>query len=377
VARAIWSRCCALALAGCSSNARFAAIEHRLDQIESASRVSAAVATQLQVPSQPDNLRVEDAFDKGWFMSGAGADYYGATRDSSVRRDGRAPILLAPTHETYDKEASWMTSLDAVPYRGKRIRVGMATKTHDAAAADSFWARVQAPDSPGDSVGLAARSIALPTSSGWERREIVFEVDPDADQIQFGVELSTRMGTHLGWSDEHIWVDDPRLEVVGTDIPVTPAFSGEKHIGEWLLTGPGARGYTASADPDEKGAVRTEASATTGGGEVYLVRSVPAEGLRGKIVHTSFDVRTSKADGAAVCLLSVQQSRDMLGAGKLASDSKFIPWAGKAYTRCDLSARVSEKSKWVFFGARFMNPGTGWVKGGTTTESPSPSTRPL
>jgi len=360
-----------LLLAGCSSDGRLAAIERRLDRLESGPRASAVIATELQPPARRENARIEDGFDEGWRMVGSGADYYGATRDAAIRRDGRSPILLAPARDTYGKHAAWMTSVDAAPYRGKRIRVAMSIKTNDAAQTDSFWARTQASDSPSETVALAARSLLLPDSSGWERRAIVVDVDPQADRIQYGIDLTRGNGWSFRWTSEQVWVDDPKLEVVDTDVAVTPEYDGETQVGDWLMTGRGARAFTASPNPEENAAVRIEPSGAQAS-EIHLVRFASAEGLSGRNVHVSFDVRTARAEGEAFCVLLIQRSRDMRDAWYRPLDSKELARTSTGYTHCDLAARVPDKSKWVVYGIRLEGAGTISVKGGMVTTSVAP-----
>jgi hypothetical protein len=348
-----------LLLVACSSDARLAAIERRLDRIESASHASPLSSVQ---PPQQAPARIEDAFDKGWILVGDGADYYGVTRDPAIRREGRAPVVLAPTDQTFGKEATWTTSVDASPYRGKRIRVAIWTKTTDAGSV-AFCARTEASDSPHRSVELTKRSIVLSETTGWEQRAIVVDVDAQADHIQFGIDLVSQRG------DARVWVDDPKIEVVSADIPATPQFEGEKQLGDWLLTGQGAAGAVVDTSP-EAGSIGV-ASPWPKSSEIHLVRAIPAEGLAGKNVRVSFDVRTKNDEGEAFCELFIQRSTDIRLAWKTSADIKELPGTSPGYTHCDLVAQVPEKSKWLIFGVRLEGSGAAWVKGGSLKISPT------
>ena len=357
-----------LLLAACSSDARLAEIERRLDRIESAAHAVPPVSSHEQ-PSQRAPARIDDAFDKGWILVGEGADYYGVTRDPEMRRDGRAPVVLAPDGQTFGKDATWTTSVDASPYRGKRVRMTIWTKTNDVANA-AFCARSQASDSPHRSVALAERSITLPENAGWEERTIVMDVDPQADQIQFGIDLLFQR------SDARVWVDEPKIEVVTTEVPPTPQFEGEKHLGDWLLTGWGASAASAGTGPPDPESVGV-AIVEPRGREIHVVRALSAEGFAGKTVHVAFDVRTNKLEGVGWCELFVQRSRDIRHAWKTVADRKDLPATSRGYTHCDLVAQVPEKWKWLIFGARLEGRGELWVKGGTVTMSAAPSPKSL
>ena len=145
-------------------------------------------------------------------MSGWARDKYTVREDPATERAGHATLLLAPTGDTGGKYGTWVRSIDAAPYRGKRVRLSAYTKTEGATQRADFWARVQAADSPADGSGLGAQWIRLPATSGWEHLEIVLDVNPAGAMLQYGVGVA---------GPGKLWVDAPKLEVVAADVPPT------------------------------------------------------------------------------------------------------------------------------------------------------------
>jgi hypothetical protein len=153
----------------------------------------------------PPALSAADVGEDGWLVSGGARDTYAVRRDPAVKRDGRATLLLEPFADTDGRYGTWMRSIDAAPYRGKRVRISGFTKTAGATARVDFWARVQAVDSPGDGPGLGGGHLALPPDSDWTERVLVFDVDPAGHRLQYGVGLA---------GPGRLWLDAPRVEVV-------------------------------------------------------------------------------------------------------------------------------------------------------------------
>lgn len=149
--------------------------------------------------------------ESGWRLSGGGRDVYQVVADPEAARDGHATIRLEaiPEREEY---GTWMRSIDASPYRGKRVRLSALTKSSGAAVRVDFWARVQASDSPGDGSGLGGRLRRLSPDQDWERKEVVLNVPEAGAYIQYGVGLA---------GPGRIWMDDAKIEIVGLDVPVS------------------------------------------------------------------------------------------------------------------------------------------------------------
>ena len=145
-------------------------------------------------------------------MSGGGRDFYTASYDEENTRASRPTIVLTRTTNALNKYGTWMFLVDATTFRGKRVRFSAYTKTSGTTARADFWARVQARDSPGDGSGLGGQWISLPTFSDWTPQEIVIDVLEKGHTLQYGVGVD---------GPGKLWLDQPRYEVVGVDVPVT------------------------------------------------------------------------------------------------------------------------------------------------------------
>ncbi len=102
-------------------------------------------------------------------------------------------------------------------YNGKRVCFSALVKTVDVAAWAGLWMRVDGEPGPMGSPpstlafdNMARRAIHGTTA--WAPYVVVLDVAPSASAIALGV-LLTEGGT--------VWLAEPRLEVVGTDVATT------------------------------------------------------------------------------------------------------------------------------------------------------------
>ena len=77
--------------------------------VYSAAGVSAGIAPAPEVSPMP-----------GWSIQGHAQHAYAAETDTEVTRDGRATVRFHPTSDAGGQYATFMTSLDAAPFRGRR-----------------------------------------------------------------------------------------------------------------------------------------------------------------------------------------------------------------------------------------------------------------
>ena len=292
--------------------------------------------------------------EPGWSLSGGGRDAYQVFLDTAVAREGHPTVHLFPLGPTRDKYGTWARGADASKYVGKHVRFTIQTKTHGTTERADFWARVQAPDSPGDGFGLGGHWTYLPAESDWTRREIVLDVPPDADRFNYGVGIS---------GPGEMWFDAPNMEIVGPEVPVTPMFDGEQKIGDWVMTGVGAPDYEITQDDK---AIRLERNAGSDSQKyVHLLRVVPADKLVGKKVKATFDVRVEGLESAGACVLKAQKGRDLAYQGFLASDSKPVAVDAKGEVHCAMEAEIPAGTKWVLYGYALHGGGKAWVRGGS------------
>jgi hypothetical protein len=95
-------------------------------------------------------------------------------------------------------------------YRGKRVRLSGYVMTRDVADAAGLWMDVQG---GGGSTGFDnMQNRPIRGTSDWTRYDVVLDVPANSAGIGFGFLLQGR---------GRAWVDDLRLDVVGTDVPST------------------------------------------------------------------------------------------------------------------------------------------------------------
>ncbi len=131
---------------------------------------------------------------------------YRAVIDAEERRSGRASVRLERAAEVQGQPFGTVTtSVDATPWRGRRVRLTAAVRT-DAPAAQhaGLWLRVdRAEGRRGFFDNMADRPIR---GAEWREYAVEGDVAPDAERIFLGALLV---------GDGRLWLDDVRLEDVG------------------------------------------------------------------------------------------------------------------------------------------------------------------
>jgi hypothetical protein len=126
----------------------------------------------------------------GWAMDGAGSSVYSADLDTPVLRDGNATTALHPIAETHGLYGTYMTELDAAPYRGRRVHAAVWIRTDGVTKRGDFWMRVQAAGSPPDGPGLGIATRTLPGTSDFARYELTLDVADEAAALDVGVGIA-------------------------------------------------------------------------------------------------------------------------------------------------------------------------------------------
>jgi hypothetical protein len=162
-----------------------------------------------------------DDVPKGWFISGsAPGEYTYGTGHVAGTNGGKSAFIRAKDMPKHQGFGTLMQQFLADPYREKRIRLTARLKANDVGnAAQSggaaLWMRVDGFDDK----QLAFYNMndrPITGSSGWQKVTIVLDVPKEARNIALGVFL---MGSG------EIWMDDFKLDVVGKDVPLSPASS--------------------------------------------------------------------------------------------------------------------------------------------------------
>lgn len=185
--------------------------------------LSAFVAAKSEPPAPPVVAPISASLDNLDFEQGElGQEPAGWHVPQPVREKGyramtvadhpesgaRCAVLSAPEKPPGPEEfGNLMRSVDATPYRGKRVRFRAAVRTEGKDGAPGraqLWVRV---DRNGGGMGFFDNMGDRPiTSATWGRYEIVGDVAPDAQGVSLGMILT---------AGSRAWLDSASFEVLG------------------------------------------------------------------------------------------------------------------------------------------------------------------
>jgi hypothetical protein len=134
----------------------------------------------------------------GWSIQGRGEEAYAAEVDADVLREGHPTIRFHPTRDAGGAYATFMTTLEAAPLRGRRAHAIVYVRTQGVTVRGDAWLRVQGKDSPADGPGMATSITRLAANAEFTRYELVVDVPVDAASVQLGVGLG---GPGMLWMD--------------------------------------------------------------------------------------------------------------------------------------------------------------------------------
>jgi len=181
--------------------------------------VSSLFAQEKIEISNPGFEETDDADrPNGWFSSAGIGSGYSLTLDSSTRVEGEKSALLEKSTEGEDGFGVLSQSIDAQPYRGRRVRLTANVKAgEDAASHRGLWLRVDRSDEArGFFDNMNNRSI---TDTAWRTYSIEGDVSFDAEQLVFGLLLT---------GNGQAWVDAFKIEDIGSakDVYTTGSLMG-------------------------------------------------------------------------------------------------------------------------------------------------------
>ena len=180
---------------------------------------SLAAPAAAQQHQELQNARLEDgeAGNKppGWLFNAQGGAE--CSIDIEAPFEGKQSARIDASALQGRGMSNIMQTLDATPWRGKRVRYRAAVKTAelDAGIGAQLWFRVDRPKDEGGNRQLGAfdnmgnRPI---TNAEWKHYDIVLDVEEDAERIVLGMFL-------LGKGKA--WIDDVSMEVVDESVKVT------------------------------------------------------------------------------------------------------------------------------------------------------------
>lgn len=147
--------------------------------------------------------------DPAWSVGSETNNFEGGVADFGFARGGNSKFLRS--NKAGDKEwGSMAQGFNAAEYRGKRVRFQAQVRTEGITDWSGLWMRVDCQDDRACSF-YNSEDRALVGTHDWQLRSVTLDVPENARRIILGVIASGR-GT--------VWIDELKLEVVGSDVPV-------------------------------------------------------------------------------------------------------------------------------------------------------------
>jgi hypothetical protein len=154
----------------------------------------------------------ESAAPPGWSVAGSHPSEYEMGLDRSTRRSGAASAFLRGKTPTAAGFGTLLQEIDAVDYRGRRVRLSGFAKASGVAGWAGLWMRVDGPQGVLAFDNMQSRPIK--GTADWKPCEVVLEVPGGATAIWFGLLLS---------GPGQVWFDDLQVEAVDATVPATGA----------------------------------------------------------------------------------------------------------------------------------------------------------
>jgi hypothetical protein len=148
----------------------------------------------------------------GWQKAGSHPGDYDMGNDPSTAFTGTSSGFIRSNKPAPQGFGTYMQTIDATDYRGKRVRLSSQVKTQGIEDWAGVWMRVDSSTGPIAFDNMQDRAIK--GTADWTNHVIVLDVGPNATAIAFGVLLSGKGS---------LWIDDVEIEAVGQDVPVTGA----------------------------------------------------------------------------------------------------------------------------------------------------------
>ncbi len=300
---------------------------------------------------------------------------YSVAVDETVAFSGRASALLKSSVDDPKGSAMLASSLDAVAYQGKRVRLSGYLKaetitTNTAEGRAGLWMNVS-----GSMPGLGSGQTTMLASdnmmdrpvigtTGWQRYDVVLDLPSGAKRIAFGASLQ---------GPGKVWVDDMRLEVVSAEVPSTEYLRGtvtqfenpgfENGLAGWHKYSQWFSAYEAGVDKDVKhrgeasGYLKAVQSNVQVPGE--LGQKIRADEYRGQRVRLTVYIKTEDvAKGVGI------------GMGSLLPDGSRGPYDDMTtrlitgtndWQKVQIVLDVPQDATTIMLGAVLYAPGQMWV----------------
>lgn len=142
----------------------------------------------------------DETLPDGWFKAGKSPHLY----DTRIDHENCSAVLIAAKPELLhgvqgDDFCTIMQSVDAQPFKGKRIRLAGELRTEDAGTGATIWLRVDGAQGTllFDNLELRRPDGPLVGTQGWNERSVVFDIPEEALSLHYGFFLK---GTGKCWS---------------------------------------------------------------------------------------------------------------------------------------------------------------------------------
>jgi hypothetical protein len=146
----------------------------------------------------------------GWSVAGSHPSEYEMGLDRATRRSGGASAFLRGRAPTAAGFGTLLQEIDAVEYRGRRVRLSGFAKSSGVTGWAGLWMRVDGPQGVLAFDNMQSRPIK--GTADWKRCDVVLDVSSDASAIAFGLLLA---------GPGQVWFDDLQIEAVDSTVPVT------------------------------------------------------------------------------------------------------------------------------------------------------------
>lgn len=157
-----------------------------------------------------------DAIPAGWISAGDQPTDY----DLRTVKPGRTSSLAAVVRSKRSSQGfgTLMQTVNAQPYRGKRVRMSAWVRSEISRGTAGLWFRVDGKSGTATAFdNMDDRPITGTTA--WTRHEIVLDVNEDSALLAFGVLLA---------GEGAVYVDDFALEIVDASVATTDMLSRSK-----------------------------------------------------------------------------------------------------------------------------------------------------
>ena len=174
-------------------------------------KIALALCTGLAMFLAAATARAADPVPAGWFLAGSRPDLYKVGLDATITHSGKNSATLKSTAEKPEGFGTLMQTIDAAPYRGKRVQLAGFVKSQEIAGWAGLWMRVDGEE--GKTLAFDnMQSHPIRGTTPWTRYAVVLDVSQEAKAIAFGV--------LLGGAGQ-LWFDSFAFDTVGRDVPVT------------------------------------------------------------------------------------------------------------------------------------------------------------